>query len=445
MSKIKMAVNISIASCCDEIIAEMAAKLEGMKVSIDANDEDVDVDALLRESDRLVRYALALQPHVPDGDSLLSELQHVRSAVEREKEVRQEMVVRRRGRPLVLVSEEHLLFYLQHGFKICDIASLFGCSRRTIERRMHDCGLSVRGFYTLISDTDLREVIGSIARIQPNIGAKALDGALRAQGIIVQRSRIRESLYDVDPEGVERRRTRVLHRRSYQVESPNALWHVDSHHKLIRWKIVVHGAIDGYSRVIPYLKASGNNRADTSLSGFLSGIERYGLPSRVRTDKGGENVLIAEYMLRKRGLGRGSIITGRSVHNQRIERLWRDLFICCVSFFYFLFHSFEAEGLLDHDCVSDLVALHYVFLPIIQQQLDQFREGWCHHRLRTEHNRTPHQLWVMGLEELRREQPDHSVLAGLTEVNHLCIVVNGCIKEVAQYNAHSCPLSGNAL
>lgn len=183
-----MAVNISIASCCDEIIAEMAVKLGDMKVTIDANDEDVDLDALLREADRLVRCALALQPHIPDGDSLLSELQHVRSAVEREKEVRQEMVVRRRGRPLVLMSEEHLLFYLQHGFKICDIASLFGCSRRTIERRMHDYGLSVRGFYTQISDTDLREVIGSIARIQPNIGAKALDGALRAQGIIVQRS-----------------------------------------------------------------------------------------------------------------------------------------------------------------------------------------------------------------------------------------------------------------
>lgn len=171
--------------------------------------------------------------------------------------------------------------------------------------------------------------------------------------------------------------------------------------------------------MVPYLKASGNNCADTSLSGFLSGVERYGLPSRVRTDKGGKNVLFIEYMLRKRGLERGSIITGRSVHNQRIERLWRDLFICCVSFFYFLFHRFEAEGLIDHDCDSDLVALHYVFLPVIQQQLNQFREGWCHHRLRTEHNRTPHQLWVIGLEELRRQQPDHSVLAGLTEVNHL--------------------------
>ena len=57
----------------------------------------------------------------------------------------------------------------------------------------------------------------------------------------------------------------------------------------------IDGAIDGYSRVVPYLKAAGNNRADTGLLGFLSGVERYGLPSRVRTDKGGENVLIAEY------------------------------------------------------------------------------------------------------------------------------------------------------
>ena len=74
-----MVVNISIASC-DEIITEMAAKLEDMKVTIDTNDEDVDVDALLREADRLVQFALALH-------SLLSELQHIRSAVEREKEV----------------------------------------------------------------------------------------------------------------------------------------------------------------------------------------------------------------------------------------------------------------------------------------------------------------------------------------------------------------------
>ena len=59
---------------------------------------------------------------------------------------------------------------------------------------MHDCGLSVCGFYTLISDTDQGEVIGSVQIIPPNIGAKPLDGALGAQGIIVQRSRIKGSL-----------------------------------------------------------------------------------------------------------------------------------------------------------------------------------------------------------------------------------------------------------
>ena len=50
---------------------------------------------------------------------------------------------------------------------------------------------------------------------------------------------------------------------------------------------------------------------------------------RVRTDRGG-NVLIGKYMIEQRGIGRGSIIMGRSVHNQQIERLWRDLFSGCI-------------------------------------------------------------------------------------------------------------------
>ena len=138
----------------------------------------------------------------------------------------------------------------------------------------------------------------------------------------------------------------------------------------------------------------------------------------MRCDKGGENVLIAEYMISHRGTGRGSVITGRSVHNQRVETLWRDLFHCCVSTFYFLFHTFEAEGILDVDIsATDLVALHFVFLPVIQQQVEYFREGWCNHRLRTEHNYTPHQLFIMGMEELRCRDPQNSVLTALTEVS----------------------------
>ncbi len=61
----------------------------------------------------------------------------------------------------------------------------------------------------------------------------------------------------------------------------------DGHHKLIRWRFVTHGAIDGYSRLVVYLKCSTNNMAGTVHDLFLGAVQQYGLPSRVRTDQGG--------------------------------------------------------------------------------------------------------------------------------------------------------------
>jgi len=86
-----------------------------------------------------------------------------------------------------------------------------------------------------------------------------------------------------------------------------------------RWKFVIHAGIDGFSRKIMFAACSGNNQADTVLEHFESAVSQYGLPS----NQGGENVAVAWYMLTRplRGPDRGSVITGPSVHNQRIERI----------------------------------------------------------------------------------------------------------------------------
>ena len=290
------------------------------------------------------------------------------------------------------IPKEVLQCYLEEDFKISEIATMFCVSESTIYRRMRFYNLSKLDFSD-ISDEQLDVYVRGIAKDFPLCGEVMIGQLLRGKN--VQRMRLRDSIHRVDECGVQERKKGRLHRRVYNVKGPNQLWHVDTNHKLVRWNFIIVGGIDGFSRLPVMLNCTNNNKADTLLSCFVNAVSDYGLPSRVRTDKGLENVGIADYMIEKRGNNRGSIITGRSTHNQRIERLWRDVFQGVLSNYHHLFYFLEDQNFLDPINDKHIAALHYVYMHEINKKLKLWQRAWSNHRMRSVRS-SPLRLWIAG-------------------------------------------------
>lgn len=186
--------------------------------------------------------------------------------------------------------------------------------------------ISYTGPLSDINDSNLDTLIQALRHQFTRAGIAMLDGMLRNLGYRIPRERIRQSLIRIDP--VHRVFERIrIRRRVYSVPGPNSLWHHDGQHGkscylfnfdssknlqgLIRWGIIIHGFIDGYSRLITGLQASDNNRGETVLILFHRAAAIYGVPSRIRGDHGVENILLAAWMKEHCGLRRGSYIWGR--------------------------------------------------------------------------------------------------------------------------------------
>ena len=141
-----------------------------------------------------------------------------------------------------------------------------------------------------------------------------------------------------------------------------------------------------------YLKCTSNNRATMVYEHFLVAVQNFNLPSRVRSDQGLENVLVARHMIESRGSERHSMLTGSSTHNQRIERLWRDMHSSVTLLYYRLFYHLEQQDLLDPLNNLHLWALHFVYLLRINRSLKEFILSWNNHPMRTTCHKSPQQL-----------------------------------------------------
>lgn len=159
----------------------------------------------------------------------------------------------RLGRPRYLISEDVLINYRELGFTWTEISDMLLVSRWTIRRRIKEYGLGNVLGYSKLSDEELDKLIFEYKQKHGvACGRSMVLGYLKSCNLRIQQHRVTQSLRRIDPEGSRMRWSLIIKRRKYQVPAPNSLWHLDGHHSLINWGFVIHGGIDGFSRLIVF-------------------------------------------------------------------------------------------------------------------------------------------------------------------------------------------------
>lgn len=159
----------------------------------------------------------------------------------------------RRGRPRKVINEAYLreATHPSRGISKTKLAGVLGIHRNTLKKKLDELGIHLK--YSSIEDAGLDVLIKAYKVKKPNMGLRYVRGHLRSVGLRVQKQHILDSLQRVDRVGRLIRRRAVIRRRKYFSSRPNALWHCDGHHKLIKYGFVIHGFIDGNCRTVRHL------------------------------------------------------------------------------------------------------------------------------------------------------------------------------------------------
>lgn len=130
----------------------------------------------------------------------------------------------------------------------------------------------------------------------------------------------------------------------------------------------------------------------------MEAIMKYGIPLRVRGDRGGENRDVSVLMILVRGLKRASFMWGSSTSNTRIEQLWVEVGTQFARRWRAFFFRLEWLHNLDRKNPHHLWLLHLLFLEEINHDCDEFQLQWNTHPISgLGHGKSPQVCCCLGL------------------------------------------------
>ena len=116
----------------------------------------------------------------------------------------------------------------------------------------------------------------------------------------VAKEDVRKALKPVDPDGVNKWKSKTIMRREYLSSGTGSIYHIDGNNKWKRLKwFCIHGCVNDFSRMLLWLvvASSSSHRIVNSIY-FLRCIKKYGIaPNLLRMDKRQENIYCEDLQL----------------------------------------------------------------------------------------------------------------------------------------------------
>jgi hypothetical protein len=106
-----------------------------------------------------------------------------------------------------------------------------------------------------------------------------------------------------------------------------------------------------------------------------------GVPFKLRTDCGTENVLMATLQCHLRQSVNAHMY-GTSQNNQRIESWWCYMRKMRTQWWIEYFNDLELSGDLDVDNCNEIDCLRFCFMKLLQRDLSEVQTLWNNHRIR---------------------------------------------------------------